>query len=161
YPLPYSVQFTGNPQNHLVPSPALAAENRQIEDILSTLDTLDRSTLGFARSADHRRWAQRGTYFLAKVHDQIVAYFCVSPEREIGPLVVSEISWMTAALDLAIHKQWELAQGEQNIFVPGANTTTLAYLLAHGFHIEELNLLLSSHPIPGLTQVVFHDMDLF
>jgi GNAT superfamily N-acetyltransferase len=161
YPLPYSIHFKGSPQNHLVSPTVLTAEDRPINDLFQSLDALDREALGFTRAMDHKRWAKHGSYFLAKAEDQIIAYFRVSPERRIGPLVVSNVRWMPAALDLAIYKQWELFPGDQEIFIPGTNTTALAYLLAHDFHFQELHLLLSSHPMPGLAQVVFHDMDFF
>src|SRR5262249_30708977 len=108
---------------------------------------------------DHLRWGKRGSYFLVKVENRPVGYFRVSPERRIGPSVVSNVSWTPGILNLAIRKQWELSPGNQEILVPGANTAALAYLLAHGFRCTDLELLMSSHPMPGLARVLFHDMD--
>jgi hypothetical protein len=40
------------------------------------------------------------------------------------------------------------------------NKTAIAYLLNRGYRYLDFNLLLSSHPMPGLARVVFHDTDL-
>ena len=78
----------------------------------------------------------------------------------IGPLVVSEERWMTAALEWAIVKQKEISSDPHEIFVPGVNRAAIAYLFTHGYRFHDLNLLLSNHPMPGLAQVIFHDTDL-
>ena len=164
FPQPYSVALTGHPQDHPAPS-ELMAENRPIDEIVSFVDSLDLANLGFTRRVNHRRWARDGSYFIVpardRAGDQPVGYFRVTAERRIGPLVVSDERWMVAALDLAIQKQRELSPGEQNILVPGANTNALACLMARNFRIAYLELLLSSHPMPELSKVVFNDTDFF
>jgi hypothetical protein len=138
---------------------ALVAVSHLAAEIISTLNTFDLAALGFTRAVDHERWSRRGSYFLVKAEGQVVGYFQVTPERCIGPLVVSDTRWMPDALALAIRSQWELSPGDQEILVPGANSSAIAYLLAHGYQYQELDLLLSSQLMPGLAQVVFHDMD--
>jgi hypothetical protein len=67
---------------------------------------------------------------------------------------------MTAALDWAIYQQKGISPEQHEVFVPGANRIAIAYLFNRGYRVDELNLLLSSHPMPGLAQVIFHDTDL-
>jgi GNAT superfamily N-acetyltransferase len=164
YPLPYSMMFTGYPVDPVTPL-ALTIEDYPVDEILSTLNAFDQRALGFTRAVYHQRWAQNGAYFLVKKGGQVVGYFRVSPEGwlekgMIGPLVVSNERWMTAALDWAIAKQKEISTEKHEIFVPGANRAAIAYLLAHGYRTRDLNLLLSSQPMPGLARVIFHDTDI-
>jgi hypothetical protein len=67
---------------------------------------------------------------------------------------------MTAALDWAIFQQREISTDTHNIFVPGANRAAIAHLFSRGYRYQDLHLLLSSHPMPGLARVIFHDTDL-
>jgi hypothetical protein len=164
YPLPYSIMFKGSPQGGF-PPPDLAVEHYPLGEILSTVNALDQGALGFTRAAYHAWWANHGKYYLLKHEDQVIGYFRAGyfragSEAMIGPLVVSDAQWMTAALDWAILKQQEISPDAHELFVPGANRAAIAYLLARGYRIQDLNLLLSSHPMPGLAQVVFHDTDL-
>ncbi len=136
-----------------------------MDEILSILNAFDQRALGFTRARYHRWWAQNGAYYLVKKDDEIVAYFRVSTEGwtakgMIGPLVVSDERWMTAALDGAIVQQEEISTNPHELFVPGANWAAVAHLLALGYRYRDFNLLLSSQPMPGLAQVVFHDTDL-
>ena len=157
-PLPYSMMFKGQPHHEVTPA-TLTVEECPVAEILRTLNTLDQQALGFTRDSYHRWWAKKGNYFLVKQDDQVVAYFRVS-EGMIGPLVVSNERWMTAALDWAIVKQKEISSGPHEIFVPGVNTAAIGHLFARGYRFHDLNLLLSSHPMPGLARVIFHDTDL-
>jgi GNAT superfamily N-acetyltransferase len=159
YPQPYSIELRGNSQNHPGVRSELVAEACPAKAIVSTLNSFDQEALGFTRAVDHLRWGEHGSYFLVKDQGQVIGYFRVSPERRIGPSVVSDRVWIPDVLDLAARKQWELSPGDQEILVPGANTTALAHLLAHGYRYEELELLLSSHRMSGLSQVLFHDVD--
>jgi len=160
YPQPYSIYFKGIPQNQSGSPSPVTAEEQPLSEIISVLNALDQEMLGFERVVDHERWAKHGCYYLVKAgKGQVVGYFHVSPERSIGPVVVTDRQWMPAALALALRTQSELWPGEQELLVPGANTSTLAYLLSHGYRYRETEMLLSSHPMPGLAQVVFHDVD--
>src|SRR5262249_25443011 len=126
---------------------------------VSILDKFDQQALSFARAEDHQRWGNGGSYFVVKTEDQVVGYFRVSSERIIGPLVVSDTRYMTGSLGLGISRQLDISASEHEILVPGANTSAIAHLLARGYRYADLYLLLSSRPMPGLAQVVFHDMD--
>ncbi len=159
YPLPHSMFFTGNPE-HIARSTALSVMSYPVDEILPTLNTLDLQALGFHRSPYHQRWGKDGRYFLVKQEDQVVAYFRISPGGSIGPLVASSERWIPATLDWAIDRQKEMYPGDLGVFVPGANRAAIAHLLARGFRYLGFNLLFSSHPMPGLAQVVFHDTDL-
>ena len=158
-PLPYSIMFKGNPDHDVIPE-ALAVIECPVDEILLTLNTLDQRALGFTRDSYHQWWAKNGNYFLVKHKDQIAAYFRVSKAGMIGPLVVSDERWMTAALDWAIVKQKEISSDPHEIFVPGVNRAAIAHLFTRGYRFHDLNLLLSSHPMPGLAKVIFHDTDL-
>lgn len=159
YPQPYSILFTGSP-DHGVMSSALTVEQHPVTDILSTLNAFDQNALGFIRAEDHQRWARHGVYHLVRQNDQVVAYFRISPDGVMGPLVVSDERWMPAALASAIGKQKAISSEPHQIFVPGANRAAIAYLLAHGYRFHDVDLLMSSHPMPALAQVIFHDTDL-
>ncbi len=157
-PLPYSVLFTGNPAVLPAP-PGLAVERHAVSEILATLNAMDLGALGFTRAEDHLRWSAEGSYALVKQGKEMVAYFRVSAEGMIGPLVAVDERWMTAALDWAILKQQEISSEAHEIFVPGANRTAMAHLVKRGYRVRELNLLMSSQAMPGLARVIFHDMD--
>lgn len=159
YPQPYSVLFRGSPRNLASPPSPLVAEASAVADIVSTLNAFDQQALGFTRAVDHQRWSERGTYFVVKVEGRVVGYFQVSSRGIIGPPVVSDTRWITGALDLAIRKQSDISADDHEILVPGANTTAIAHLLTRGYRYADLDLLMSSHPMPSLAQVVFHDMD--
>ncbi len=164
YPQPYSIEFRSGPPTSTAPaygSPSgLTAKECSVAETLPIVNVLDQQTVGFKREVDHKRWAQGGDYFWVQAEGQSVGYFRVSPSEErIGPLIVADAKWMNGALDLAIRKQRELSGAEHHLLVPGANVTAIAYLLAHGYQYSELDLLLSGQPMPGLAQVIFHDMD--
>jgi len=159
FPQPYSIRFMGSLENNLDLPSHLAAEKQPVAEILSSLNAFDRDALGFVRPVEHQRWGKDADYYLVKTKNHPVGYFRVAPDRLIGPLVVSDARWMTPTLELAIRKQWEYSPGNQEFFVPGANTAAVAYLLAHDYRVVELHHLLSSHPIPGLAKAVFHDTD--
>jgi GNAT superfamily N-acetyltransferase len=159
YPQPYSILFRGNPEQNDLPA-ASTVEDHPVADILPTLNAFDQKALGFTRAVDHQQWASRGVYFLVKQADQIVGYFRVSSDGLLGPLVVSDERWMTAVLDWAIRKQKAISSESHDIFVPGSNKTAIRHLLAYGYRLHEVNLLMSSHPMPGLAHVIFHDTDL-
>jgi GNAT superfamily N-acetyltransferase len=158
-PLPYSIMFKGTRNQSAIPT-VLKIEKYPLDEIISTLNNLDQRALGFTRAAYHHWWGRSGSYYLAKQEGQTKGYFRVSPEGMIGPLVVSDEQWMAAALDCAIYQQNELDVEKQEIFVPGANRAAIAHLFTRGYRFHELHLLLSSHPMPGLAQVIFHDTDL-
>ena len=159
YPQPYSIVFKGAPDVPTEAKSLLTAEPCSPIDELPMLNVLDQRAFGFAREIDHRWWAKNGSYFLIKSGDEIVGSFRGSSDGIIGPLVTSNAHWMPAALDLAIQEQMKLSDGEHTLFVPGANTAAIEYLLERGYHYVELELLLSSHPMPGLDKVIFHDTD--
>jgi GNAT superfamily N-acetyltransferase len=160
YPQPYSNMLKGRPRDLPVVPSNLTAQEHPVGEILSTLNTLDQQALGFIRAVDHQAWGKHGSHFLVTTGDQIAGYFRVSAEGFIGPLVVSDSRWMIPVLNLALRKQIRISAEEHEVFVPGANRDTLAFLLAHGYRYAEVHLLLSSHPMPGLAQVIFHDTDL-
>lgn len=157
-PLPYSILFKGIPAAKAQP-PELTVQPYPVGDVLPALDDLDRQALGFTRPADHLRWGSLGTYYLVTEHDKTAGYFRVSPDGILGPLVVSGEAWIAPALDWAIVKQQAESAGEHEVFVPGANRAAITHLLARGYRFHEIDLLMSSHPMPGLARVVFHDMD--
>lgn len=159
YPLPHSIHFKGHNPNHTMPHSAVSAEPHEVADILPTLNVFDEMMLGFTRERDHHRWGKSGSYYLLEAAGNIVGYFRAAPEQLFGPLVVSDSHWMTAALDLALWRQGELTEGDYEVFVPGANRAALEYLLACCYRFDEIDLLMSSHPMPGLAQVIFHDTD--
>lgn len=159
YPLPYSIFFTGNPDRPATSS-VLTVEDCPIDEILLTLGALDQKILGFTRPVYHQHWATYGSYYLVKKDDEVVAYFRVSSEGLIGPLVTSHERWMVAVLDQAIDQQKAISPGKHEVFIPGANRAAIAHLLALGYRYVGFNLLLSSHPMPGLANVIFHDTDL-
>lgn len=159
YPLPYSIYFKGSVEG-IVPPQALTVEECSVEAILPAINDLDQQALGFTRAQDHRWWAGFGSYFLLRNQNQPVGYFRAAPEGKIGPLVVSNERWMADALDCAILSQRDINAEPHEIFVPGANRSAIAHLLERGYRYAELNLLLSSHPMPGLALVTFHDTDL-
>jgi len=158
YPLPHSIHFKGRSRNQ-PPQSSVAIEPYPVADILSTLNTFDESALGFTRAVDHQRWGKSGSYFLVEAAGNIVGYFRVSSEPMLGPLVVSDARWTIPALEHAFWKQSELSPDEFEVFVPGANRAALEYLLACGYRYHEIDLLMSSHPMPGLAQVIFRDTD--
>jgi len=160
YPLPHSIVFRGHPRELPTILSSVSAEKHPVAEILSVLNTFDQAALGFIRAVDHQWWDKQGSYFLVRAEDRLVGYFGVSPTGIIGPVVVSDSRWIAAALGLAIREQHEISADEHEIFVPGANRAALAYVLAHGYRSVEINFLFSSHPIPGLAQVIFHDTDL-
>ena len=131
-----------------------------MDEIISTLDIFDQQALGFTRAAYHQRWASSGSYYLVKQEKQTLGYFRVSPDGMIGPLVVSEEQWMAPVLDWAMALQNEVPADKHEVFVPGANRAAIAHLFARGYRFHEADLLLSSHPMPGLAKVIFHDTDL-
>ncbi len=159
FPQPYSILFKRKGNQSIIPG-ALTVEEHPVADIRATLDAFDKLALGFTRAEDHRRWGTRGTYFLAKEGDLVVGYFRVAPDGIFGPLVSTNERWVPAVLDWAICKQQAISPERHQIFIPGANRTAIAYLLAHGYRVHEINLLMSSHLMPGLTRVIFHDTDL-
>jgi len=161
YPLPYSILFKGQPQTRINLPSELKAEACLLDNALPTLNALDLNALGYTRAVDHHWWAKHGSYFLVKtnVEGQVVGYFAISSRNSIGPLVVSDVRWMAGTLDLAIHQQMALSAADHEIFIPGANTIGIERALAYGYRYCEIELLLSSHPMPGLAQVVFHDTD--
>ena len=159
YPLSYSIVFKGRPDPAALPE-ALTVVERPLNEILRTLNAFDQQTLGFTRQPYHQIWAQSGHYFLVKYDDQMIGYFCVSAKRMIGPLVVSDEQWVKPALEWAIVKQNELSSEPHTIFVPGFNKAAIKYLSARGYQLNEFVSLMSSHPMPGLAQVIFHDTDL-
>jgi GNAT superfamily N-acetyltransferase len=159
YPLPYSIVFAGHRENRLTSQQALTAEEQPVENIQSLLNTFDQAALGFTRPRDHEWWSKGGSYYLLKADAHEVGYFRVSAEGILGPLVVSNDQWMIEALDLAIQQQSALSAEDHNVFVPGQNRAAIQYLTACGYRLKEIELLLSSHPMPGLANVIFHDTD--
>ncbi len=159
YPLPYSIKFKGQPQTRIKLPTGLKVEAWSPENVLQTLNSFDLSALGYTRTVDHLWWGKHATYFLVKAEGQAVGYFGVSSRGIVGPLVVADVRWMAGALDLAIAQQLSLSATDHEIFVPGANTAAIAHLLACGYRYSGIELLLSSHSMPGLARVIFHDTD--
>jgi hypothetical protein len=159
YLLPHSIHFKGRLHNQPPSQSGVAIQPHKVADILPALNSLDESALGFARAGDHQRWGKGGSYFLVESAGNIVGYFRISPERLFGPLGVSDVRWMIPALAWALWKQSELSPDEFEVFVPGANRAALEYLLACGYRYDDIDLLMSSHPMPGLARVIFHDTD--
>jgi GNAT superfamily N-acetyltransferase len=156
FPQPYSIVFEGK----TAPAPTvLTAEAIAPLESLTILNALDLNAFRFTREIDHRYWGQTGHYFLVNFGSETVGYFCVATNGIIGPLVVAEPRWMIDALSLATQKIATLTDHDHRLFVPGANTTATAYLLSHGYRYIELELLLSSEPMPGFANVIFHDTD--
>jgi GNAT superfamily N-acetyltransferase len=159
YAQPYSIVFKGAPALPAWAKSSLVVEPCSPLEELPVLNTLDQRAFGFTRDIDHRWWAKQGRYFLAKSTEATVGYFRVAPRGIIGPLVMSDARWMPDALDLAIREQVKLSSAEHTLFVPGANTTAIEHLHLRGYRYIELELLLSSQPMPGLANVIFHDTD--
>jgi len=162
YPQPYSILFHGSPRwqdPSADQARDLTVKEYPVEDLLQRLNGFDEVALGFIRPEDHRRWGKKGSYWLVGKNDQTLGYFRTSPDGLIGPLVVSNERWMALVLECAIHHQQEISTLAHEVFVPGANHAAIQHLLARGYRFRELNLLMSSHPMPGLAKVIFHDMD--
>ncbi len=159
FPLPPSLFFPGFPD---APEPPvdLEVEPHPLGEILDTLDAFDRQALGFSRVDFHKWWGETGRYYLIKKYEHILGYFRVSTLEDIGPLVVSDERWMASALDWAIIQQRAISPDPHVFFVPGANRSAITHLLKRGYRFIGTNLLMSSHPMPGLARVIFHDTDL-
>jgi GNAT superfamily N-acetyltransferase len=158
YPQPYSILFHGS-SGRQDPPEDLIVKEYPVEDILPKLNNLDEAALGFIRPKDHRRWDKKGSHWLVEQDGQVLGYFRVSTDGLLGPLVVSDERWMGMVLEWAIHQQQEISDRPHEVFVPGANHAAIQHLLTRGYRFRELNLLMSSHPMPGLAKVIFHDMD--
>src|SRR5258707_8218406 len=105
YPLPYSILFKGQPQAHIELPSGLEVEACLLDQALPIVNDLDLNALGYTRAVDHHWWAKHGSYFLVKTKadGQPVGYFATSSWNIIGPLVVSDVRWMSGTLDLAIN----------------------------------------------------------
>lgn len=160
YPQPPSLWFMGKPKVAVSTPAEVSAEPCAVEDIIDIVNQLDARALGFTRAVDHRWLATWGAYFLLKAGAETVGYFRTSTRGAIGPLVTADTRWMPAALDWAILKTLELTQTNHQILVPGANATALAQLLRYGYRYYDIELLMSSHPLPDLSSAIFYDCDL-
>lgn len=90
-----------------------------------------------------------------------MGYFKVTDDGHIGPLLVTQPIFMAEAIDLALlATQERIKRPNQRLLVPGDNSTAIQRLLNYGYHFDGIELLLSSHPLPHLSQVIFHDTDL-
>ena len=159
-PQPYSILFKAPPAAGPGSPSRLDAGPHPLDAILPVLQDLDLNTLGYARPADHRLWAENGAYFLVRDGSRTVGYFRTSPDGYLGPLVAADERWIEPILDWAIYCQHKITGSRHELFVPGANQAAIGWLLARGYRFHELNLMMCSHPMPGLARVVFHDMDL-
>jgi GNAT superfamily N-acetyltransferase len=161
YPQPHSTYLTGNPDRLPKIESTLAVAQTDLTSALPTINALDAQTHGYTRQIDHQWWAKSGSYYLLKEGHNVVGYFRLSAHHQIGPLVVNDPRWIPDALDLAIQQLREITDAPLDIFLPGANTTSLAHLLKRGYRYDGyLELFFSSHPMPKLAQVVFFDTDL-
>jgi hypothetical protein len=160
YPQPHSIQFKGQMKYNIGKPKHVSMEKVVVSEAIDEFNRLDRLTLGFERPNDHRRWAADAHYYLARTKDarKPFAYFRVAESGQIGPAVVVESRWQRAVLEMALMIGKGLAE-EQIVFVPGANWQVIERLLAYGYRYDELNLFFSSVPMPGLSQVIFHDTD--
>ena len=163
YPQPHSTQFTGQIEQRLDVPDHLKLEKVSALNALDTIAALDRSALGFERVVDHRFWAEHGLYYLVRAKQDLLGYFRVgqSPSQvsDIGPVVVTEDRWMGDVLQ-AVLAVAQTVSNRQRLLVPGANTTAIAKLLAWGYRCHDVELLMSSAPLPGLPRVLFQDTDL-
>jgi GNAT superfamily N-acetyltransferase len=159
FPQPYSIVFKGRSMHSPPAERQLIAKSCAPLNALSILNALDLNAFGFTREMDHTWWAKQGSYFLATWGKETIGYFRVSAHGIIGPLVVVDSDWMADTLALAIRVLMDLSTVEHTIFVPGANTAAIAYLLLHGYRYDALDLLLSSQPMPKFANVIFHDTD--
>jgi GNAT superfamily N-acetyltransferase len=160
YPQPYSIIFKGQMKHNIGKPKHVNIEKVEVHDDIQDINRIDQQVFGFERAVDHLRWALDSQYYLARTKDarDPFGYFCVADWGQIGPAVTAQPRWRMALLDMALMAAKELAD-KQSLFIPGANTVVIERLLAYGFRYEDFNMFLSSVPIPGLAQVMFHDTD--
>ncbi len=163
YPQPHSIKFTGHAWQKLDVPAHLKLEEVSPLEALDVINPLDRSALGYERVVDHRYWMRFGSYFLVRRGQDLFGYFRIGRlpgnKSDIGPLVVAEDQSMGDVLQAALAVAQSRSE-QQSLLVPGANQTAIARLLEYGYRCHDVELLMSSVPMPGLSHVVFQDTDL-
>jgi GNAT superfamily N-acetyltransferase len=163
YPQPHSIEFVGRAKQKLVVPHHLELEEVSYFEVLDAINALDCSALGYERVVDHRYWMRFGSYFLVRSGQNLLGYFRVGRlpgnESDVGPLVVAEDQSMGNVLQAALAIAQSRSE-QQSLLVPGANKTAIALLFDYGYRCHDVELLMSSVPMPGLPRVVFQDTDL-
>jgi GNAT superfamily N-acetyltransferase len=163
YPQPHSTEFRGHARGQLEMPGHLQLEEVSPLEVLDVINALDQTALGYQRVVDHQYWMRFGSYFLARNESNLLGYFRVGRqpgnESDVGPLIVADEQSMGDVLQAALAiAQSQSAQ--QSLLVPGANKTAIARLFDYGYRCHDVELLMSSVPLPGLSRVVFQDTDL-
>ena len=165
YPRPNSIWFTlerERLQTLDIPRPLGTAAHKVIlEEVIEQINSWDEQLLGFKRAVDHQWWATGGDYYLVTGNGTAEGYFRVEHNGHIGPLVVEDTNLMADALDLALIAAQATSATETNeIMVPGDNQIAIERLLRYGYRYFDVDLLLSSNPMPNLSHMIFFDSDL-
>ena len=115
---------------------------------LGRLGDLDRWVWGRRRDIDHQFW-WRDSYIDCRIlqddDGKLLGYVYFGPDY-VGPLAARTRRAQLVLLRVAGEAQMEANSESVLIRVPGVNVTVLRALLEHGFRIDHVNLMMTSHP---------------
>jgi GNAT superfamily N-acetyltransferase len=105
------------------------------DQLLETIDTIDREVLGFVRPVDHRYWRREGRRaVLYRAGGEAVGYGYVQPSGRVGPICLRHPTLAPAVIsDLFSREQ---PPDAWNVVIPGVARDTLRLLLAAGLRFE-------------------------
>ena len=119
------------------------------EKYINRLTSLDRRARQLARPEEHFFWLADENYDTLIFHDgkKLVGYAVVNSRGMIAPVVASEPKYLVSLLAHAV--EWGVAQGHkfQIMFVQGEQLEVIRMLMAAGFHIDEVTLLMASEQV--------------
>ncbi len=126
------------------------------EIYVNRLTELDRRARQLARPEEHLFWLNEPTYSTLAFFDgrKLVGYAVVSSRGMIAPAVAAKPEYLSSILAEAVN--WSMAQNAtfQIVFVQGCQAEIIKMLMAAGFHIDEVTLMMASEPISDPTLYV-------
>jgi ribosomal protein S18 acetylase RimI-like enzyme len=133
----------------LRPTITLTVKEATNDRIINRLVALDRRARHVARPEEHFFWLGSKEYDVLLFHDdkKLVGYAVVNSRGMIAPVVAAKPQYLTSMLAYAI--EWGVNKGHkfQIAFIQGSQTEAIQMLLAAGFTIDEVTLLMASEQV--------------
>lgn len=118
------------------------------EQTIASISDIDLEVRGVNRDVDHRFWlgAPGMRCYLFENGEKVSGYAYVSDDGIIGPLATANQADVEQMLCFCLDRLSSQGVDRFSVHVPGDNTGALALLYDRGFKIQELALMMSSHP---------------
>ena len=118
------------------------------EETVALIDEIDLQIREFKRDIDHRFWlgSREMRCYLFTSNGEANGYAYIANDGTIGPLAALSADAIAGMLCFCLDRLSAEGVDSFTVHVPGGNTAALCLLYDRGFKIQDLSLVMSSHP---------------